>query len=129
MRDVIYLCDGTTQGDPLAMPFYVLATISFIRHLTCDIDQVWYVDDATTSGSIRALELLVLVMVTLPMLLKPDKLSNLIVFLKLNNCFPILLSRSHLKASHILVFLLVVAIILNILCWNEFSVGISSTKN
>ena len=33
----------------------LLATIPFIRQLTCDIDQVWYADDAATSGSIKGL--------------------------------------------------------------------------
>ena len=55
-RDVIHLCEGTTQGDPLAMSFYALATILFIRHLTCDIDQVWYADDAIASGSNEGLD-------------------------------------------------------------------------
>lgn len=45
--------EGTTQGDPLSMPFYALALIPLIRKLpTQSIKQVWYADDATVVGSI-----------------------------------------------------------------------------
>ncbi len=46
---------GTTQGDPLAMPFYALATRPLINTLTSDVPnvkQVWYADDATATGKI-----------------------------------------------------------------------------
>ncbi len=45
--DVLYSCEGTTQGDPLAMPMYALATVPIIKRLHSlseDIDQVWYAD-------------------------------------------------------------------------------------
>ena len=43
--------EGTTQGDPLAMPMYALGTIPLINALSDDrIKQVWYTDDATACG-------------------------------------------------------------------------------
>ena len=41
--------EGTTQGDPLAMPMYALATIPLIHNLPAT-RQVWYADDASASG-------------------------------------------------------------------------------
>ena len=46
---------GTTQGDPLAMPFYVLATRPLIDLLSTDtpeLRQVWYADDSTAGGTL-----------------------------------------------------------------------------
>ena len=43
--DVLYSSKGTTQGDPLAIPMYALATIPLIKKLHFTIDdvrQVWY---------------------------------------------------------------------------------------
>ncbi len=51
----LYSCEGTTQGDPLAMPMYALATTPLIEKLsnvTLDITQVWYADDASASGTL-----------------------------------------------------------------------------
>lgn len=45
--------EGTTQGDPLAMAFYALATIPLIRMLPQNVKQSWYADDASASGSIQ----------------------------------------------------------------------------
>ena len=47
--------EGTTQGDPLAMPLYGLATIPLIRRLPKSVLQSWYADDASASGSITNL--------------------------------------------------------------------------
>ena len=47
--------EGTTQGDPLAMPMYVLATVPLIRSLPETVTQVWYADDATALGTISHL--------------------------------------------------------------------------
>ena len=44
--DVVYSEEETAQGDPLAMPFYALATVSLIQKLTAPVTQVWYADDA-----------------------------------------------------------------------------------
>ena len=46
--------EGTTQGDPLAMPFYALATVPLINCLDVaeDMKKVWYADDASAFGSL-----------------------------------------------------------------------------
>ena len=56
--DVLYSCEGTTQGDPLAAPMYALATIPLIKKLHChlgDVSQVWYADDASAAEKITRL--------------------------------------------------------------------------
>jgi len=50
--DVLLSKEGTTQGDPLAMPFYALATITLLQCLPLDVVQVWYVDDACAGGKL-----------------------------------------------------------------------------
>ncbi len=50
--------EGTTQGDPLAMAMYALAVTPLIHRLreeTPDAKQVWFADDATGAGRLRAL--------------------------------------------------------------------------
>ncbi len=50
--------EGTTQGDPLAMAMYALAVTPLIRklrELASDVKQVWFADDATAAGKLRAL--------------------------------------------------------------------------
>ena len=46
--------EGTTQGDPLAIPLGVLPLIDCIFG---DLMQVWYADDATTCGSLSEIRL------------------------------------------------------------------------
>ena len=49
--------EGTTQGDPLAMPMFALASIPLINNLkslSC-ARQVWYADDAAAAGKIKEL--------------------------------------------------------------------------
>ena len=56
--DVLYSSEGTTQGDPLAMPMYALATIPLIKKLHSsldDVSQIWYADDASAAGTINKL--------------------------------------------------------------------------
>ena len=49
--------EGTTQGDPLAMPMYALGVLPLIGCISGDLMQVWYADDATACGSLSALRL------------------------------------------------------------------------
>ena len=55
----LYSQEGTTQGDPLAMPMYALAILPLIHRL-CDhsqqTSQLWYADDATAFGSLSHLK-------------------------------------------------------------------------
>ena len=56
--DVLYSCEGTTQGDPFASPMYTLATIPLIKklhHCLGDVCQLWYADDASAAGKIATL--------------------------------------------------------------------------
>jgi len=53
--DVIHSSEGTTQGDPLAMPMYAVATIPLIKQTKNDAKQVWYADDAAAMGKITDL--------------------------------------------------------------------------
>ena len=50
--DTIYSQEGTTQGDPLGMPMYALATVPLIRKLPTSVQQTWYADDAAGTGKI-----------------------------------------------------------------------------
>ena len=43
--------EGITQGDPLTMQIYTLATVPLIRRLPDSVTQVWYADDATALRS------------------------------------------------------------------------------
>ncbi len=51
--DVLSSCEGTTQGDPLAMPMYAVVTIPLIKKLNSRVDQAWYADDAAAAGNIE----------------------------------------------------------------------------
>ena len=53
--DVILSQEGTTQGDPLGMPMYALATVPLIKKLTTSVKQTWYDDDAAATGKIADL--------------------------------------------------------------------------
>jgi hypothetical protein len=48
-------CEGTTQGDPLAMPLYALSIIPLIQRLHGICTQAWYADDAQACGKLTAL--------------------------------------------------------------------------
>ena len=49
--------EGTTQGDPLAMPMYALATIPLISRVgeSLSVVQVWYTDDASATGDLLSI--------------------------------------------------------------------------
>lgn len=49
--------EGTTQGDPLAMPMYALATVPLIKKLTTSVKQAWYADDAAAAGKLSNLHM------------------------------------------------------------------------
>ena len=54
----IFSQEGTTQGDPLAMPWYAINTyhmISSLRALIPQVKQVWLADDSAGGGSIESL--------------------------------------------------------------------------
>jgi len=53
--NVLMFEEGTTQGDPLAMPMYVLATIPLLKQLPSDVEQVRYADDACACGKLDRL--------------------------------------------------------------------------
>ena len=44
--------EGTTQGDPLAMAMYAIATVPLIHRLQQQVRQVWFADDATAGGKL-----------------------------------------------------------------------------
>ena len=47
--------EGTTQGDPLAMPMYALGVVPLIQKLAnIDVSQMWYADDASVGGSLQS---------------------------------------------------------------------------
>ena len=54
---MLYSSEGTTQGDPLAMPMYALATIPLIKKMQSveNVNLVWYADDASGAGKITRL--------------------------------------------------------------------------
>ena len=49
--------EGTTQGDPLAMSMYSVGILPLIHHVSGDVKQVWYADDATAAGKLSNLNL------------------------------------------------------------------------
>ena len=48
--------EGTTQGDPLAMAMYALASVPLIHRMaTADTIQTWFAEDATAGARLAAL--------------------------------------------------------------------------
>ena len=53
--ETLLSCEGVTQGDPLAMAMYALASIPLIRRIRTDhARQVWFTADATAGGKLTA---------------------------------------------------------------------------
>ena len=51
--ETLYSCEGTTQGDPLAMAIYGIGILPLVNQLnSLSATQVWYVDDATAAGKV-----------------------------------------------------------------------------
>ena len=53
-------CEGTTQGDPLAMaghvcPGYMVLLIKRLRVAVPSVKQVWFADDTTAVGELKVL--------------------------------------------------------------------------
>ena len=57
--DCIFSREGTTQGDPLAMSMFAVATVPLIQQLNevSHTTQLWYADDATGLGDLQELRL------------------------------------------------------------------------
>ena len=50
-EEIVYSEEGTTQGDPLAMAMFALASVPLIAKITTDgATQSWYADDASSGG-------------------------------------------------------------------------------
>ena len=54
--ETIYSCEGTTQGDLLAMYMYALATLPLIESLPNQVHQIWFADDAGSEGTLTDLK-------------------------------------------------------------------------
>ena len=55
---ILWSSEGTTQGDPLAMAMYALGTTPLISRLQDsqpEVKQLWFADDATAAGPLKAL--------------------------------------------------------------------------
>ena len=54
--ETVWSCEGTTQGDPLAMAMYAIATIPLIEECrSSGATQSWYADDATAASTLLPL--------------------------------------------------------------------------
>ena len=56
--ETILSSEGTTQGDPLSMAIYALATIPLINQAQAaaeDVTQCWFADDAGAGGFLKDL--------------------------------------------------------------------------
>ena len=51
-------CEGTTQGDPVAMPLYALGVLPLIKGVaTNGTVQLWYADDSAAGGKVGGLRI------------------------------------------------------------------------
>ena len=51
--------EGTTQGDPLAMAMYAMATLPLIQslHREAEVEQIWFADDSAAGGNVNVLRI------------------------------------------------------------------------
>ena len=56
-NSTVLSAEGTTQGDPLAMPLYALAISPLVSYLTgaSYAKNIWYADDSGAAGDLHAL--------------------------------------------------------------------------
>ena len=56
-NSTVLSAEGTTQGDPLAMPLYALAISPLVSYLTgaSSAKNIWYADDSGAAGDLQAL--------------------------------------------------------------------------
>ena len=53
LMEILLSQSGTTQGDPLAMGIYAIATVPLIERVANDgVRQTWYADDATAGDDL-----------------------------------------------------------------------------
>ena len=56
--ETLLSCEGTTQGDPLAMAMFALASVPLIKKIETEgAQQAWFADDASAGGRLKALKL------------------------------------------------------------------------
>ena len=49
----LHSCEGTTQGDPLAMAMYTIGILPIVHQLQSNnTKQTWFADDATDGGCV-----------------------------------------------------------------------------
>ena len=56
-EEIIYSKEGTTQGNPLAMPMYALGILPLFQRLSTAAKQVWFADDGTAGGKLNQIRL------------------------------------------------------------------------
>ena len=55
LKTRLKLCEGTMQGDPLAMSMYAVGILPLIWKLI-NAKQIWFADDAAAGGSVSQLK-------------------------------------------------------------------------
>ena len=51
--EIIPSREGSTQGDPLAMPMFALATLPLVNKLSREVKQCWYTDDTSAGDELQ----------------------------------------------------------------------------